>query len=288
MPPMPSRPDGAAMVGGPGYVRRAVQRWAHGRQTRVEDCLAEEVPVALSFNGQPFAVMMATPRDLEDFARGFALSEGLVRSAAQVLGIDMYEQLEGLSVDVRVDGEPAVLAAGPGHERILPGRSGCGLCGARTLEDAVRQPMPVGHGPSIDAVVLETALAALRQKQSLNAVTGSVHAAAWADTAGGIRLVREDVGRHNALDKLVGAMLAAQVDPEQGFAVVTSRASYEMVTKATSAGVTLMAAISAPTALAVGLARSAGMTLVGFARPGRHVVYTHPHRLLHTALEAHA
>jgi FdhD protein len=157
------------------------------------------------------------------------------------------------------------------------------LCGARMLEDAVRHPAPVGQGPTIEATGLERALDTLRAAQPVNAATGSVHAAAWVGIDGSIVLVREDVGRHNALDKLIGAMVKAQIDPEQGFLVVTSRASYEMVTKAASAGITLMAAISAPTALAIHLAESTHLTLVGFARPGSYVVYTHPQRLLHGA-----
>ncbi|NII11240.1 formate dehydrogenase accessory sulfurtransferase FdhD [Oleiagrimonas sp. C23AA] len=262
-----------------GFVRRTVERRLPGGIEQAEDSLAEEVPVALVFNDQPFAVMMATPGDLDDFARGFALSEGLVEHAAQIRDVSIHERLEGIEVAVTCEQTPAALQAGPGHERLLPGRSGCGLCGARTLEDAVRQPRIVGRGPAIDAATLERALGALREGQSLNRETGAVHAAAWADDQGHIVLVREDVGRHNALDKLVGAMGRAGVDVEHGFALVTSRASYEMVTKATAAGITLMAAISAPTALAVQLARSAGLTLVGFARPGRHVVYSHPERL---------
>jgi FdhD protein len=151
------------------------------------------------------------------------------------------------------------------------------------LEDAVRHPAPVGEGARIEAVALEHALEALQSLQPLNRATGSVHAAAWVGIEGRIALVREDVGRHNALDKLIGAMAKAHIDPQQGFLLVTSRASYEMVTKAASAGIGLMAAISAPTALAIHLAESTNLTLVGFARPGSYVVYTHPQRLLHAA-----
>lgn len=274
-----ARPE--SMPAPAGYVRRRVQRYRDGRLEPVEDAVAEEVPVAMVYDDVPFAVMMLTPLDLEDFALGFSLSEGMARSADDVRSVEVRPRLEGIELAV----ELAAGAPGRGRreERLLPGRSGCGLCGARTLEDAVRHPPPVGEGPRIDTDVLQRALGSMRAAQSINAATGSVHAAAWCDRQGRIVTVREDVGRHNALDKLIGAMLRAGTDPLDGFVVVTSRASYEMVTKAASAGVALMAAISAPTALAIGLAQETGLTLVGFARAGSHVVYTHPQRLLHPA-----
>ncbi|KGI79014.1 formate dehydrogenase accessory sulfurtransferase FdhD [Oleiagrimonas soli] len=277
--PRPTRPE----AGAAGFVRRPVQRFRDGRDTRLDDAVAEEVPVAMVYNDAPFAVMMLTPADFEDFALGFSLSEGLIERASDLQQIDVHERLEGYELAMRVHEDVVQARTGVDRERLLPGRSGCGLCGARTLEDAVRHPKPVGEGPRIDAAVLETALAALREAQPINRATGSVHAAAWVDPQGKIQLVREDVGRHNALDKLIGAMLRAGTDPQAGFLIVTSRASYEMVTKAASAGITVMAAISAPTALAIHLAQSTGLTLIGFARPGSHVVYAHPQRLLHAA-----
>lgn len=266
-----------------GYVRRRVERYRHGEAERIDDAIAEEVPVAMVYNDVPFAVMMVTPTDLDDFALGFSLSEGLIGSAGDLLDIEIKPRLEGIELTMQVAGDRLEDRVGASHERLLPGRSGCGLCGARMLEDAVRHPPPVGEGPCIDADTLERALAALRAEQPINLATGSVHAAAWVDTRGAILAVREDVGRHNALDKLIGAMLRAGFDTKDGFLLVTSRASYEMVTKAASVGITLMAAISAPTALAIHLADSTGLTLIGFARPDSHVVYTHPQRLLHAA-----
>lgn len=266
-----------------GYVTRRVDRYRHGEHEYTSDAITEEVPVAMVYNDIPFAVMMVTPLDLEDFALGFSLSEGLVAKPDELQSVEVRPRLEGVELAMRVATDTVEQRAGSGGERLLPGRSGCGLCGARMLEDAVRHPAPVGDGPRIQAEALERALKTLQAAQPVNSATGAVHAAAWVTVDGTIALVREDVGRHNALDKLIGAMVKARIDPEQGFLLVTSRASYEMITKAASAGITLMAAISAPTALAIHLAESTRMTLVGFARPGSYVVYAHPQRLLHAA-----
>lgn len=244
-----------------------------------DDWLAEEVPVELRYDGASFAVMMVTPTDLDDFAIGFSLSEGIVARAGDIRGVTVRDLLEGQVIDVDTRSPVAVAA---GTERLLPGRSGCGLCGRRHLEDVLRPLPPVADGPQIDGGALDRALAALAQRQPLNAGTGAMHAAAWATSAGDIRCVREDVGRHNALDKLLGALSREGSDPHDGFVLVTSRASYEMVTKCVGLGVSVLAAISAPTALAVELARASNLTLVGFVRPGRHVVYSHPRRLENT------
>lgn len=262
-----------------GFVTRPVDRWRHDGITVEDDHVAEEVPVAMVYNGVSFAVMMATPCDLEDFAWGFSLSEGLVGKPSELLGVETRSLLEGIELAIKVaaDAHGAHLERTSG--RLLPGRSGCGICGTRQLEQAIRHHPAVGAGAQITHAAIERALNDLKSQQPMNAATGAVHAAAWADSEGQILLVREDVGRHNALDKLIGAMRRADTDAGRGFAVVTSRASYEMVTKATSAGITLLTAISAPTALAIELARSAGLTLVGFARPGKHNIYSHPHRL---------
>ncbi|NII55089.1 formate dehydrogenase accessory sulfurtransferase FdhD [Luteibacter sp. SG786] len=266
----------------PGSAARPVVRVERGLRNEDTDRLAEEVPVAMHFDGAPFAVMMTTPADLEDFARGFALTEGRVASMLEIEDIDVREALEGIVVDVRTRGrrhgdeeprdkQPSV--------RELPGRSGCGICGSRELEDVVRHPPPVAAGPVVTPDAIQRALDALRSRQPVNAATGAVHAAAWALTDGTIVEVREDVGRHNALDKLIGAMLLARIDPRDGFLVITSRASYEMVTKAAVAGMTMVVAISAPTALAVHLAADCGVTLLGFARPGRFNIYSRPERI---------
>lgn len=263
----------------PGHVPRNIERWRDGRLERLDDQIAEEMPVAMLYNGVSFAVMMATPHDLEDFALGFSLSEGLIGSASDLHAIEQRHLLEGIELAMTVVESAPATRLDRQRERLLPGRGGCGICGTRQLEDAVHQPRHVEAGGHISRVALERALAELHAHQPMNAATGAVHAAAWADAGGNIVLVREDVGRHNALDKLIGAMHHAGIAPETGM-LLTSRASYEMVTKAASAGISIMAAISAPTALAIELARSAGMTLVGFARASSHNVYTHPERLL--------
>ncbi|MDQ0010834.1 FdhD protein [Luteibacter jiangsuensis] len=295
MPPERRHPSGCAT--------RPVTRVDRGLHVADDDRLAEEVPVAMHFDGSPFAVMMATPDDLDDFARGFALTEGKVETVLEIVDIDVREVLEGITVDVRtasgisrtgsaprpVPTDPigdagCLVGADPVGDsapmaRQLPGRSGCGICGSRELEDVVRHPPPVAAGPVVGSDAIERALESLRGMQPINAFTGSVHAAAWATPDGTIVKVREDVGRHNALDKLIGAMLVDGSDPRDGFLVITSRASYEMVTKAAVAGMTLVVAISAPTALAVHLAEDCGLTLLGFARPGRFNIYSRPERI---------
>ena len=293
-----------------GTATRPVLRVERGVATSDDDRLAEEIPIAMHFDGEPFAVMMATPLDLEDFARGFALTEGRVGSITDIERIDVQEVLEGITVNIRTartcrsrfngdgslprtsaEGSAGIVdeigsykgiagEAGSRKERLLPGRSGCGICGSRELEDVVRHPDPVGAGPTLGVDAIERALESLRASQPINTFTGSVHAAAWALPDGAIVCVREDVGRHNALDKLIGAMSTAHIDTQDGFVVITSRASYEMVTKAAVAGITIVVAISAPTALAVHLAADCGLTLIGFARPGRFNVYSRPQRII--------
>ncbi len=260
----------------PGLAHRAVIVRQGGGEREGEDWLAEEAPIELRYNGDAFAVMMATPADLEDFAHGFSLSEGRVVRAADIRGVTVREQLEGYVIDIDA---PDAVPMDDASARLMPGRSGCGLCGSRHLEDVLRPLPPVPEGPVLAAGALEAALDALAAHQPLNGRTGAVHAAAWASSRGEILRVREDVGRHNALDKLLGALSRDEVDLREGFVLVTSRASYEMVTKAARLGVGVLAAISAPTALAVTLARASHLTLAGFVRPGRYVVYSEPQRL---------
>jgi FdhD protein len=255
-----------------------VQCWTDGRVEQTSDQVAEEQPVALIYQGMPHVVMLATPADLADLGVGFTRSEAIVASAAEIRELRVLPTAGGMEVRMDIPGER--LAALLHRQRNLSGRTGCGLCGAETIEQAIRHPAPVGAGAAITSAELHVALVELQARQPLNAQSGSVHAAAWALPGKGLQLVREDVGRHNALDKVLGALLRAGVDPASGYLLITSRASYEMVLKAATLGVTLLAAVSAPTALAIRLALEAGMSLVGFARAHRHVVYAHPQRLL--------
>jgi len=263
-----------------GSAQRSVLRVREGRTQRYLDQVAEEVPVAFVINDAPFAVMMATPADLEDFALGFLLSEGITEPDDKIRITGIEHLVEGIEVRLRIPVQRAEVLER--RRRSLSGRSGCGVCGSELLEAALRRPEPVGKGQPITVPFLRRALRELRAAQALAELTGATHAAGWAKPDGTLQCVREDVGRHNALDKLIGAMLQANTDPQDGFAVVTSRASYEMAMKAAAAGFPLLAAVSAPTALAISLADACNLTLIGFARDDGHAVYTHPHRLLAT------
>lgn len=269
----------ATELGWPSYRLKPVDRWQRDTLTREDDYIAEETPVALMYNGASHVVMLATPTDLEDFALGFSLTENIVASPEEVEAIRVFQRAEGIEVRLRIPDARCETAADRG--RNLAGRTGCGLCGARTLQEAVRRPAPVQGGVRLRAQDLSLALNQLSERQRLNRLTGAVHAAAWALPTKGVQLIREDVGRHNALDKLIGALARKDTDFRSGFVIVTSRASYELVQKCAGIGISFLAAISAPTGLAVRLAEDCGFTLVGFARDQDHVVYTHPHRLLH-------
>jgi FdhD protein len=225
---------------------------------------------------------MATPLDLEDFALGFSLSEGIIESAAELLDVQQLELEQGVQLSLQIP--PLRLEHLLQRPRGLEGRSGCGVCGTRHIADVLRAPRHASAGFVVDPLALRRALGELRQQQPLNAATGAVHAAAWATADGEVQCLREDVGRHNALDKLIGALARAGVQAGRGFVVLTSRASYEMVLKSASAGIPLVVAISAPTSLAIDLADEAGITLVGFARDDRCTVYTRPARLQSVAL----
>ncbi|HSE12803.1 MAG TPA: formate dehydrogenase accessory sulfurtransferase FdhD [Rudaea sp.] len=260
-----------------GAVRREVLRHRAGISARVADAVAEEIPVAFVYNDRPHAVMLATPSDLEDFALGFSLSEAIIADASEFGGVEIVPALAGIELRIRVPGQRADVL--DQRVRQLTGRTGCGLCGAQTLDAAVRHPPAVAEPEAIDTAALHQALGELQRGQTINSVTGATHAAAWATSDGHVVLVREDVGRHNALDKLIGAMQVKHLDPTRGLLVVTSRASYEMVMKSATVGIGIIAAISAPTALAIALAQEADVTLIGFARPDGHSIYTHAARI---------
>jgi FdhD protein len=222
----------------------------------------EETPLAVLVNGESFAVMMGTPADLEDFAVGFALTEGLVEGIGEISSLSVAEAHDGLALNLRID--PARAAAAEERRRTLPGRAGCGVCGAQTIAAALPKPPRVrGAWPQASAVI--AAYEALPPVQAMNADNRSTHAAAFCDLEGRIELLREDIGRHNALDKLCGALARDRRRAEAGFVLLSSRISVEMVHKAAVLGAPFVAAVSAPSALALRMAAVAGMGLAGCA-----------------------
>jgi FdhD protein len=255
----------------------SARRWEGGRGQESTEQVAEETPVAIVYNGIPHVVMMATPSDLEDFALGFSITEELIRTPADLQSLQVVRYGQGIEIQAMVS--PDCEATIASRNRRLTGRTGCGICGMDSIEGVLKQLHPVTSSATVTTGAVENACRTLVGHQTLNSAAGAVHAAGWASCEGEIQLAREDVGRHNALDKLIGAMLGRGVKPESGFLVVTSRASFEMVQKATVFGTSLLVAISGPTGLAVRIAEHAGLTLVGFARAARLTVYTHGERL---------
>ncbi len=254
--------------------------WSHQSDgtLAVHRTLPQEVPVAIVFNGTTQAVMMATPADIADFAHGFALTEGVVTDPAQIERFEIVTHSQGIEARFwLVEHRAEALSA---RRRSMAGPVGCGLCGIDSLEQAMR-PLPRVEGDSLRLTRAEVAGAtdALRPHQALHDRTRATHAAGFLQPGRGITLVREDVGRHNALDKLIGALVRDGVDPGTGAAVMTSRLSVELVQKCALAGLPMLIAVSAPTGQAVDLARGAGITLAAFARSGGFDLYSHPHRI---------
>jgi len=245
--------EGGCSISATGTLNGASTTWA----------LPEEVPVGILLNSKPYAVMMATPADLEDFALGFAVSEGLVAHHSHVSNVVLLKQTEGFSVDIAGDfiRERMVL-------RRLEGRVGCGLCGIAELEDAIRMPANKVSHVAFSSTAISKAMTDLPDHQPMNAENRTVHAAAFCSVDGAILLTREDVGRHNALDKLIGAMARRGTTPAQGFVLMSSRCSFDLVQKCANVGIGALATISAPTALALKLARQAGVQLAALAQEG--------------------
>ena len=252
---------------------RVLRRTAGGAGTEL-DRLAVETPVALAYNGASHAVMMASPADLVDFAFGFSLAEGVVAHGGEIAAVTAAPRGGGIRLAITIPATRADALAVRG--RNLAGRTGCGLCGVAEIEAALRPLPPVAAAPPLPLAAIDRAVAALPAHQRANQASGAVHAAAFADRTGSILAAREDVGRHNALDKLIGALARAGVDPAAGFVVVTSRCSMEMVQKTASFGCPVLVAVSAPTALAVELAGRAGLTVCAFARGQGCNVYSRP------------
>ncbi|WP_116473955.1 formate dehydrogenase accessory sulfurtransferase FdhD [Zobellella maritima] len=253
-----------------GVVSAEVDRIRQGNLSRQQDLVAEEVPVALVYNGISHAVMMASPLDLEDFVLGFSLTEGIISRAGQLYGMEFNRQRLGIEIEIELSSECFLKLKE--KRRALTGRTGCGLCGRESLVQALPPAPLVSPAAMPPLAAIARAGELLRERQTLHHLSGAVHAAGAFDREGKLLMVREDVGRHNALDKLIGAQLSG-TPPLAGFIMVTSRASYEMVHKCAMLGVATLVAVSAPTSLAIDYARQSGMNLLGFARGGDGVIY---------------
>jgi len=244
-------------------------------ETAETDWLAQEVPVALVYNGISHVVMMATPDNLEAFALGFSLSEAIIEQPAEIYGIDVVPGCNGIEVQIELASRRFM--ALKAQRRAMAGRTGCGVCGVEQLDQIGKPLQPLPFTQTFDLAQLDSGLARLRDYQPVGNLTGCTHAAAWLSPEGLLPGGCEDVGRHVALDKLLG--LRSQQGWQQGAVLVSSRASYEMVQKSAMCGVEILFAVSAATQLAVEVAQRSNLTLVGFSKPGRATIYTHPQRL---------
>jgi FdhD protein len=258
-----------------GWLARAIVRHRNGAATPDTDMVAEEFPVALVYNGISHAVMMCTPMDLEEFAVGFTLTEGIVASRAEIYDLEVFVHAESAEVQLTI-AEPAFLQMKE-KRRAMAGRTGCGVCGIESLELLDLAPSKITRSTGAiqaSAEVLARASRELLPHQSLMQRTGGVHAAAWCSAEGEVLKVFEDVGRHNALDKLIGHLALRRMPMQEGFVFLSSRASYELVRKAARMDIGMVATISAPTTLAIRIARDAGLTLASFCRQNGFVEYT--------------
>lgn len=256
---------------------RSVELWQRGSLETVRtDWIAEEIPVALVYNGISHVVMMASPKDLELFAIGFSLSEGIIETPADIFGIDVVPVCNGIEVQIELSSRRFMRLKE--RRRSLAGRTGCGVCGVEQLNDVGRPIPPLPFTQTFDLNFLDIALGQMRKYQPVGELTGGTHVALWLNEQGKIMEGKEDIGRHVALDKMLGAR--AQQNWHKGAALVSSRASYEMVQKSAQCGIEILFAVSAATTLAVEVAQRCNLTLVGFSRPDRATVYTHPGRLV--------
>jgi len=260
-----------------GIVELSVHRPPHISHA-TSDFLAEEVPVALVYNGISHVVMMASPKDLELFAIGFSLSEGIIAHPQEIYGMDVVPACNGLEVQIELSSRRFMGLKE--RRRALAGRTGCGVCGVEQLNDIGKPIIPLPFTQTFNLAHLDRALVHLNDVQPIGQLSGCTHAAAWVLPSGSIAGGHEDVGRHVALDKLLGRRARENNVWQQGAALVSSRASYEMVQKSAMCGVEILFAVSAATTLAVEVAERCNLTLVGFCKPGRATIYTHPQRLI--------
>ncbi|RUU58261.1 formate dehydrogenase accessory sulfurtransferase FdhD [Mesorhizobium sp. M2C.T.Ca.TU.002.02.1.1] len=258
-----------------------ISRLAHraGGTVAASRMVPEETPVAFSFAGTTHAVMMASPADFEDFALGFSLTEGIIADPAEIEAIEVEDLGAGIDIQIRLKDKANTRFQA--RRRRLAGPVGCGLCGIESIEEAMRSVDAVGASRlTLQADDITSAVRLLSKVQPLHTETGAVHAAGFYVPGKGIVMAREDVGRHNALDKLAGALAKAGIDGASGAVVVTSRVSVEMVQKTAAIGASIIMAVSAPTALAIRTAEAAGMTLVALVRGDDFDIFTHPERVV--------
>ena len=295
MPGSNRTPAPLGPVPGIGYAglisRHSLVRLSDGEAAADAAPIAEEVPVAMVYNGEPFVVVMASPADFEDLAFGFSVTEGIVAGLEEFRIVEVVRHSRGVEIQMQI-GDEAVKRVAE-RRRGISARTGCGVCGIESIDEVLRVPRVVSSAAPFSQDALWRAAEELEARQPVNAETRAVHAAGLADSSGALTIVREDVGRHNALDKVVGALMAHSprgVYPEErsderaqgdtgSFLVVTSRASYELVQKTAAVGIPLLAAVSRPTSLAIELAEQANITLVGLLRGRTANVYSHPSRL---------
>jgi formate dehydrogenase accessory protein FdhD len=275
-------PDSDYADGESGFGSVAIRRYKDHVFAEGTDQVAHEVPVALVFNGISHAVMLASPLDLTDFAIGFSFSEGIIEQRADVFDIEQIDH-PGTGIEIQLTIAASRFAQLKERRRTLVGRTGCGLCGLESLT-AFESALQIGQKKSATPFVISqsalfNAFKSLQSVQPINAVTGSMHAAAWVNSSGEVLMVREDLGRHNALDKLIGALLNGAINTAEGCVIMTSRASYELAQKTARANIPLLATISAPTSLAIQVAERNDLSLVGFVRNLTFVVYSHPERI---------
>jgi len=259
---------------------RTVDRlvWRDGRLTEGTRAIPEETALALTYNGGTYAVMMGTPEDLGDFAVGFSLSEGIVQSAEEISSLEIVDLDEGIELRMWLKDEKAARLGE--RRRHIAGPTGCGLCGIDSITEALRPASIVPQGRNFASRDIVAAMQSIAPLQTINIETRAVHAAAFWLPGKGIVALREDVGRHNALDKLAGALAKAKAPAGEGMVLLTSRVSVEMVQKTASMGIPVIVAVSAPTALAVRMADAAGITLCAIARTDGFEIFTHPNRII--------